>query len=264
MNLSWTPAASGGPVQRHLVDAGTASGVYNIGSIAINGSAPAAVFNGVPPGTYFVRVRAQNAAATSAPSNERQVNVGSCSLPGPPGALVASTNGTSVNLAWSAATSGVVQGYRLIVGSAPGLANLLVQDFPSSVTALGATGVAFGTYFARVAATNVCGVSPPSNEVTVVVQPCSGPPQAPTGLHFNRTGSFVALGWTAPAAGPPPATYTLVVGSVPGGSDVLVVSTGSATSTGALAPPGRYFVRVIAQNACGGSLPSNEIDVLVP
>ena len=188
VNLSWTPSASGGPVSRHIVDAGTASGVYNLGSITINGSAPAAAFNGVPPGTYFVRVRAQNVAGTSAPSNEAQVNVGACSLPGPPGTLVASTNGTNVNLAWSAATSGVVQGYRLIVGSAPGLANLLVQDFPSSVTALGASGVAFGTYFARVAATNVCGVSPPSNEVTVVVQPCSGPPQAPTGLHFSRSG----------------------------------------------------------------------------
>ena len=38
----------------------------------------------------------------------------------------------------------------------------------------------------------------PVNEVVVVVQPCSGPPQAPSGLTFNRTGNVVGAGLERP------------------------------------------------------------------
>ena len=186
-------------------------------------------------------------------------------MPGAPGTLSGSANNQTVNLAWSAPSTGVTQGYRLLVGSAPGLANLLVADYAASVTGLVAPGIPYGTYFTRVAATNVCGAGPVSNEVILVVQPCAAPPQAPTGLHFSRTGSFVALAWSAPAAGPAPSSYTLVVGSQTGGSDILILPTGTtATSTGASAPPGTYYVRVVAQNTCGVSGASNEIVVVVP
>ena len=174
VNLSWTPSTSGGPAQRYLVDAGNlSSGVYNLGTSVLNSTATSATFGNVPAGTYFVRVRAQNAVGTSGPSPEAQVSVGACAAPGAPGPLSFAANDTTVNLQWSAPAGGVTQGYRFIVGSAPGLANILVQDYSASVTAIAATGVPYGTYYARVAATNVCGVSPPSNEVVVVVQPCS-------------------------------------------------------------------------------------------
>lgn len=265
VTLSWTPASGGGPAQRYLLDAGTAPGVYNVGTIVLNQTATTTTVDNVPPGTYYVRVRAQNAAGTSGPSPEAQVVVGACTAPGVPGTLSGATSGQNVTLAWSAPAVGVAQGYRLVVGSAPGAANVLIADYPAAVTALGASGVAFGTYYARIAATNVCGVGPSGNEVTLVVQPCAAPPQAPTGLHFSRTGTFVAMAWTAPAAGPPPASYTLVVGSQAGGSDILVLPLGSAaTATGAAAPPGTYYVRVLAQNACGLSGASNEIVVVVP
>jgi hypothetical protein len=265
VNLSWTPATSGGPASRYLLDAGTAPGVYNIGTILLNSTATTAAVGNVPAGTYYVRVRAQNAAGTSGPSPEAQVTVGACAPPGAPGTLSGSASNQTVNLAWSAPASGVTQGYRLLVGSAPGLSNLLVADYAASVTALVAPGIAYGTYYTRVAATNVCGVGPVSNEVTLVVQPCAAPPQAPTGLHFSRTGTFVALAWSAPASGPPPTSYTLVVGSQTGGADILVLPTGTtATSTGASAPPGTYYVRVLAQNPCGVSGVSNEIVVVVP
>jgi hypothetical protein len=265
VSLSWTAASTGGPAQRYLVDAGTGAGLTNIGTFTLNQTTTTAAFANVPPGTYFLRVRAQNAAGTSGPSPEAQVTVGACTPPGAPGTLSGTVSGQNVTLGWSVPATGTAQGYRLIVGSAPGQANVLIQDYPASVTAIGAAGVPYSTYYARVAATNVCGVGPVSNEVTLVVQPCAGPPQAPTGLHFSRTGTFVALAWTAPAAGPPPASYLLVVGSQTGGSDVLVFSTGSAaTGTGAPAPPGTYYVRVLAQNPCGLSGASNEIVVVVP
>lgn len=265
VNLSWTPATSGGPASRYVLEAGTASGVYNIGSILLNSPATTAAIGGVPAGTYFARIRAQNAAGTSGPSPEAQVTVGACALPGAPGTLSGSSSNQTVNLAWSAPSSGVTQGYRLFVGSAPGLSNLLVADYAASVTSLVAPGIPYGTYYARVAAANVCGVGPVSNELTMVVQPCAAPPQAPTGLQFNLTGRFVTLAWSAPAAGPAPTSYTIVVGSQTGGADILILATGTtATSTGAPVPPGTYYVRIQAQNACGVSGASNEVVVVVP
>lgn len=265
VNLSWTPSTSGGPASRYLLDAGTASGLYNIGTILLNSAATTAAVGNVPTGTYFVRVRAQNAAGTSGPSPEAQVTVGACVVPGAPGTLTGVANDQTVNLTWSAPASGVTQGYRLLVGTTPGLSNLLVADYSASVTALVAPGIPYGTYFTRVAATNVCGAGPVSNEVTLVVQPCAAPPQAPTGLNFSLTGSFVAMAWTAPASGPAPTSYTLVVGSQTGGTDILVLPLSTpATSTGAPAPPGTYYVRILSQNPCGVSAASNEIVVVVP
>lgn len=262
VTLNWTPASTGGTVQRHLVDAGTASGVYNLGSVPF-GAAPGATFANVPAGTYFVRVRAQNALGTSPPSPEASATVGACAPPPAPGTLSASVNGNAVTLLWSAPPSGVTQGYRVAVGSQPGGANFYLQDFPASVTSIGGA-VPYGTYYARVFGSNVCGFGPASNEVTVVVQPCPGPPGPPTNLRFAKSGSFVALFWDAPA-GTPPASYTLVVGSQPGASNLLVLPTGNtATTLGGPIGPGTYYARMLAQNPCGQSGPSNEIIVVVP
>ena len=264
VTLSWTENPNGGPAQRHIAEAGnTVSGVYGLGSATL-GPATTVAFGNVPPGTYFLRVRAQNAAGTSAPSNEAQVTVGACAPPGAPGTLSAATSGNNVSLQWSAPASGVTQGYLLATGSQPGASNLFVGALAATPTALGAP-VPFGTYYSRIHATNVCGVGPPSNEVTIVVQPCSGPPQAPTNFRFTKAGSFVTLAWNAPVAGPPPSAYTLVVGSLPGTANLLVQSTGNTATSGAgLVPNGSYYVRMLSQNPCGQSGPSNEILVVVP
>jgi hypothetical protein len=263
--LSWTPATSGGVAARYIVEAGTASGQSNAGVFVLNSTATTATFGSVPAGTYFVRVRAQNAAGTSGPSPQAQLTVGACSLPAAPGTLTGSANDQTVTLGWSAPASGVTQGYRLLAGTSPGQANALVADYAASVTSLVSTGVPYGSYFVRVAALNVCGVGPVSNELTVVVQPCAAPPQAPTGLVFNRSGSVVGLAWSAPKSGPAPTSYTLVVGSQPGGSNVLVLPSGTAATTFVgSAPPGTYYVRILAQNPCGVSGASNEVVVVVP
>lgn len=263
VSLAWTPAATGGATQRYIVDGGTAPGVYNLGSITYPASTTSTSIGGAPAGTYYLRVRAQNAIGTSLPSAERSVTVGACTAPGAPGTLTGSSNDTLVNLQWSAPASGVAQGYRFSVGSAPGLSNLSVVDLPATPTAL-AGPAPYGTYFVRVQSTNVCGVSAPSNELTLVVQPCSAAPLPPTGFAITRTGTFLNLVWTAPA-GTPPTSYTLVVGSGPGLSDVAVLPTGNATtSLAGNAPAGSYYVRVLAQNTCGYSGPSNEVFVAVP
>lgn len=260
--MNWTPASTGGQAQRYLIDAGTAPGTYNLGTISVN--APATSFSAGPAGlgVYYLRLRAQNTIGTSAPTLERSVNVGNCTAPPAPASFTASTNDRFVNLQWTPPASGVVQGYRVVAGSAPGLANLAVLSYPATVTSLGAP-VAYGTYYVRVLATNVCGVSPPSEEVALVVQPCAAP-TAPTGLVGSQSGGIVTLGWTAPA-GVAPTSYTVVAGRTRGAADIVVFSTGTtATGLAAPAPRGTYYVRVIATNACGESGASNEVEVVVP
>lgn len=261
--MNWTPATTGGQAQRYLIDAGTAPGTYNLGTISVN--APATSFSAGPAGlgVYYLRLRAQNAIGTSAPTTERSVNVGNCTAPPAPASFTASANDRFVNLQWTPPASGVVQGYRVVAGSAPGLANLAVLSYPATVTSLGAP-VAYGTYYVRVLATNVCGVSPPSNEVALVVQPCAAAPTAPAGLTGSQSGGIVTLTWTAPA-GVAPTSYTVVAGRAPGAADIVVFSTGTtATGLAAPAPRGTYYVRVIATNACGESGASNEVRVDVP
>ena len=263
VSLEWTPAATGGPAQRYIVEAGTAPGTYNLGALTFPVSPTSTAVSNVPPGTYHLRISARNALGTSPPSAERSVTVGACTAPGPPGMLSGTSLDTQVSVQWSAPASGVAQGYRLLVGTAPGLSSLGATDVPPSVTSLAATAP-YGTYFVRVQATNVCGVSAPSNEVTLAVQPCTTAPQAPTGLTFTKAGTHLTLSWTAPT-GTPPTSYTIVAGRQPGASDIAVLSTGNAlTSIGASVAAGTYHIRVLARNACGVSGASNEILVALP
>jgi hypothetical protein len=54
------------------------------------------------------------------------------------------------------------------------------------------------------------------------------------------------------------------VGSQSGATDLLVIETGAATTLSAIAPPGRYFVRVRGRNAGGLGMASGEIEIIVP
>jgi hypothetical protein len=262
VTLAWTPASTGGAAQRYLIDAGTAPGVYNIGSIPVNAPATSTAVANVPAGTYYVRVRASNVLGTSPPSPEQSVTVGACAAPGPPASFSGTTTDTVVNLQWTPG-SGVVQGYQLEAGTAPGLANLAVVPFPATTTAFAAS-VPYGTYYTRLRATNVCGAGAPSSEVVLNVQPCTAAPATPTGLTAGVSAGVVTLQWTA-APGAAATSYTLLVGSAPGAADILVYPTGTAATTlGAPAPRGTYHVRVVATNPCGQSAPSSSVTVVVP
>ena len=265
VNIAWTPATTGGgAVQRYVIDAGTAPGVYNLGGLVVNAPATTTAAGNVPAGTYYLRVRAQNPLGTSGPSPETSVTVGACVPPGPPASLTVSANDTNVLLQWTPPASGVVQGYLVAAGSAPGLANLASIAVPATPTAFSAAAP-YGQYYVRVHATNVCGVGAPSSEMLLSVTPCTAAPVAPTALASTVAGGVVTLQWTAPAAGAAPTGYTIRAGSAPGLSNLLVFPTGTtATTYVSPAPPGTYYVRVVATNACGVSAESNPIVVVVP
>jgi phosphatidylserine/phosphatidylglycerophosphate/cardiolipin synthase-like enzyme len=73
--LTWAPGTleMTGPPTYFILEAGSAPNAVNHGSQAI--AATSVVVPGVPPGVYFVRVRAANATGFSAPSNEIVVTV---------------------------------------------------------------------------------------------------------------------------------------------------------------------------------------------
>ena len=110
----------------------------------------------------------QRASGLSEPSNEVRVRVGAaaCLMPDTPAPLRAVVAGTAVTLSWTPARGAV--GYLLGVGAASDQYDLLVAELPVALATLATTARA-GTYFARLAAVNACGMSVPSNEVVVVV-----------------------------------------------------------------------------------------------
>ena len=65
VSLTWTAPA--GAVTSYVLEAGTGSGLANLGTLAV-GATPSLVIPGVPAGTYVLRVRAVTSAGSGAPS----------------------------------------------------------------------------------------------------------------------------------------------------------------------------------------------------
>jgi quercetin dioxygenase-like cupin family protein len=104
-----------------------------------------------------------------------------------------------------------------------------------------------------------------SNEgecVQFVATGCTSPPGAPANLTISRTGSIVTLTWSVASGGV--TSYVVRAGSAPGQSNYADFDTRStATTLTASAPPGTYYVRVHARNACGLSAASNEFILVI-
>ncbi|HJZ74487.1 MAG TPA: fibronectin type III domain-containing protein [Vicinamibacterales bacterium] len=169
--LSWKAPTSGGPPAVYVIEAGSAPRLANLASFSTGSTATSYSAGGVGAGTYYVRVRAANAAGTGPASNESMLIVGGgtcASAPGAPAGFTASASGSTVTLRWNAA-SGSPTTYVVEAGSAPGLNNLANSDLGSPATSYVAPGVARGAYYVRMRARNECGTGPASNEVLLVV-----------------------------------------------------------------------------------------------
>ena len=183
--------------------------------------------------------------------------VSGSSAPPPPAAFTASVSGTNVSLQWSPDTGAAPTGYLVDVGSSAGSSN--VGTFPTTAATLAASNVPDGRYFIRVRAQNATGTSAASAEQSIVVG-CL-PPSPPGPLTGSAAGANVTLTWLpSSTAG---VTYAVIAGSSSGASNIAQVGVGAATSLSAVAPVGRYFIRVRAQSPCGAFADSNEIDLPV-
>ena len=111
VTLVWTPPVSGVPILSYLLEAGTSSGATDVTSFPTGSPATQFAATSVPAGTYYVRVRAQNATGVGPASNEVVVTVeatapGPAVAPGAPFDLVGSVAGARVVLSWRPASSG--------------------------------------------------------------------------------------------------------------------------------------------------------------
>ena len=189
VTLTWSAPASGDAVTSYAIEAGSAPGLANLANFVTGSTATNFSAGGVGNGTYYVRVRAQNAGGTSAASNESVLVVGAttgcATAPTAPSGLVITTSGSTVTLGWSAAAGGCPPtSYLLQAGSSVGQSNLANSNV-GNTTSYVATGVGNGTYYVRVRATNAYGQSAASNEFTLVVgsaapTPTPTPTPAPT------------------------------------------------------------------------------------
>jgi len=95
---------------------------------------------------------------------------------------------------------------------------------------------------------------------------CAASPAAPGPLQSQKVAAdLVRLTWAAPTSGERATTFILEAGTGSGKNDIgTFVAAGSATSMDRQAPPGQYFVRLFARNACGTSQASNELVITMP
>jgi glucose/arabinose dehydrogenase/PKD repeat protein len=169
VGFQWRENPLGPEVAGHLLQAGTGPGLSNLGVLPL----PAGVTTfatAAPSGIYYVRVLAVNAAGGSPASNEATVTLGPglCTRPEVPSGLTAVPQAGAVSLRWDAPASGAIPtGYRLEAGTWLGAANITTLALPVTTTLGGP--VPSGPYFVRLAATNACGSSAVTADVTFVV-----------------------------------------------------------------------------------------------
>ena len=170
VTVSWTPPASGTVPAGYQLEAGSAPGAANLAVLPT--TVTTLTFPGIPPGTYYVRVRSLGGGGVSSPSNEVGVIVGGggcTAAPPAPTGLASSINGRLVTLGWSVGPTGNGPATLLIeAGSVSGAANLATIVIDGSVRTLSVQAPP-GQYFVRIRGQNACGSGPASNEIVVTV-----------------------------------------------------------------------------------------------
>lgn len=168
VTLTWVAPISPDPASSYVVEASLDASFGALVAV-FDTLDTATVFTAtdVPPGTYYVRVRARNSAGTSAATPRAVADVvgGPCSgPPRPPAALRFTRVGTQLIMEWDAASGAneyiieagsVTNGKDLYVGSA-GLSTTFTAIVPESTHA-----------YVRVYARNACGTSLRGDEIEI-------------------------------------------------------------------------------------------------
>jgi peptidyl-Asp metalloendopeptidase len=257
ITVSWQAPAQGTPIATYIVRAGTGPGLSNVYDGAVGGVT--AVSSPIANGTYYIRVLAQNATGTGPATADVMATVGV--PPGVPQNVVASAAGGTITLSWSPpASGGAVSTYLVQAGTAPGSANIFNGAVGAVTTVSGPVGP--GTYYLRVLAQGPGGTSAPSSDASVTVGPSCTVPAAPA-LSGGQSGGVITITWGTPSGGPV-TSYTVRAGSGSGQSNLYNSGVGLTNTVSAGVGAGSYFIRVLANSACGSSAESNEALVTVP
>jgi predicted phage tail protein len=245
VTFTWAAPTTGGAVTSYEVEIGTAPGTSNTGIFT---TTALTYTNGtLPANTYYARVRARNAGGTGNASNEVSFTIASALPPGVPSALAATTTSSSVTFTWAAPTSGgAPTSYDVEIGTTSGSSN--IGTFTATQTTFTRT-LSAGTYYARVRARNVVGVSAPSNQISFTI---------------STTTTALTFAWEPPTSGATVTSYDLEVGTGPGLSNVGVYNTTQLTHTTPPLANGTYYARVRGRNALGAGEATTELVVTLP
>jgi hypothetical protein len=245
VTIGWTGPADGLTPTHYVLEGGLTPGEVRE-SLSTPGTLPTFTF-AAPTGVFYLRVRTAAGAEQSEPSNEILVHVNVPAAPSAPANLLATVNGSSLDLAWTNTFAGGVPAGLVLEVS--GSASASIPLGPGERTHF--DGVPQGTYLLRLRAANAAGTSAASNAVTVTLPgTCSGAPRAPTNVLSYTVGHTLVLSWDPPAAGPAPTGYLVDVG---GALTAHFATTARVVS--AVVTPGSYRLGVVTTNACGSSAP---------
>lgn len=166
-SFTWALPVNGGVPSQLLLLAGVTPGfTAPVAALPLAATSTTVSVPAVPPGTYYVRLLAQNDGGSSPPSNEVTVTVAGLTAPGAP-TLSASVAGSTVSVSWIPGNGGPPSSYFLVATVTPGGAP--VASVPLAGAGATFPGVPSGTYYLQLTASNAAGTSPPSNQVVVTV-----------------------------------------------------------------------------------------------
>jgi len=264
VGVEWGPPLRGADPLFYLMEVGSTPGASNIvTAFRVNDTKFDA--SGVPPGTYFLRVRGVSAAGAGPASDEVELVVGGSTCgarPEAPTDVEATVQGSVVRITWTESVTPGVTGYRLSANPF-GVGTFFTTLVPAAQTSFVAPAPP-GVFQVRVRAVNACGQSAPSNDVVLGVGSAPMPPGAPVDLAASVSGASVTFSWAAPLAGGPVAGFVLEAGTGPGESDLVRVPVAGTSITAPAVPPGTYYLRVRAVNVAGLGDASNEVELVVP
>jgi subtilisin len=189
---------------------------------------------------------------------------GTAVVPGVPSNPQVLTNGNFATFSWEAPTTGNgPTRYLVIAGSVPGGSDIGAFDVGLS-TSISAT-IGAGSYHLRVRAENPAGAGPATADQSFTIEP-PAPPGPPSSFASQVADSTVTLTWQVPASGGAPTSYVIEAGTALGLANLAVFDTRSPATSLVVngVPSGTYFLRIRAKNAAGGSIPSNELTIVVP
>jgi fibronectin type 3 domain-containing protein len=188
------------------------------------------------------------------------VTPATASVPSGPTNLTITPANTSAALSWTASTSGSPTSYTIYRGTiSDGEAVTPVGTVSGTTTTFTDTGLTNGkTYFYNVAANNSVGVSPDSNEVSVVPAGTVTAPPTPTGLAATAGNGSVALTWAASSGA---TSYSIYRGTAAGAEGATPVGTATSTSftDSGLTNGTTYYYTITATNSAGTSAHSAEV-----
>jgi fibronectin type 3 domain-containing protein len=209
--------------------------------------------------TYYYSVSAKNAWGEGPRSAETYATART--TPSAPLNVYGVPGNLFINLTWEAPAfdgGATVLGYRVYSGTLPGGQSYL-GDAGNSTFYICSRLQIGRLYYFKVAAYNVVGEGPKSNEVSAASDVVPG---APVNLIAKEGVRSISLTWTAPEAngGSPILGYRVLRGTSPGEETLLAnISSGTRYDDLGLGDNATYYYQVMAFNAVGDGAASNEI-----